>query len=197
MRYEGDQAPWSASPHDDGNRARSGVSPRAVRLDPRSDGTGVADAARHYGRAVELRTKAYGPTHPLTLESKNNLAMAMNKGGSPADATKLLEEIVPDRARAGDTGASLRTRGNRAAALFRQGRREEAMLEFDAVYGGFVAAGDKWEALKARMWQARLLMEAGSYPKAEELQREGLTARGEMPLRPYSPSSCGEADQGA
>lgn len=144
------------------------------RLDPRSDGTGVADAARHYGRAVELRTKAYGATHPLTLESKNDLAVAMNKGGSSADAAELLEEILPDRARPYDARASLRTRGNRAAALLRQGRHDEAMLEFNAVFEGFVAADDKLEAGKARMWQARLLMEAGLHTKAEEFQREGL-----------------------
>jgi hypothetical protein len=116
----------------------------------------------------------YGSADERTLRAKNNYGMALNKTGDPVGASRIFEELRPLRQRAGDVHGMLATRGNNAAALLRQGRLDEAMQEFDAVFDGFIGIGNKYEALKVRGWQAIVLMEAGNLRTAEAIQRGGL-----------------------
>lgn len=141
------------------------------RQDPRR---GAAKAVTHYRRAVELYERGYGKTHVETLQAKNNLGMALSKSGDTDAAEALLKGLIVDRERQGDVRGKLVTQGNYATALFRGGRHEEAFREFGEVFNGFVAGGYLYEALAARGWEARLLMEAGLHEYAEETQREIL-----------------------
>jgi len=152
------------------------------RLDPRSGSTTVK-AAAHYRKAAELLEREYGPADQRTIQAKNNLAMALSKSGDPAQAAKILEELIPLRERSGDRQGALVTRGNHAVALLRLGGLEAAMEEFSRVVTGFVELGDKYEAMKGVVWQCRVLMEVGYLADAESIQREALKrslAEGDM-----------------
>lgn len=143
------------------------------RNDPRG-GVETSKAANHYRKAAQLLEEEFGAEDARAMRAKNNLGMAISKLGNPVEAERIFQELRPLRERADDRRGELVTKGNNAAALLRQGRRIEALREFDAVFDGFVALGDKYESLKTRGWQARLLMEAGYLEDAERIQRGAL-----------------------
>ncbi|MCO6439385.1 MAG: serine/threonine protein kinase [Phycisphaerae bacterium] len=147
------------------------------------NGSGGADAISHYRKGAEYFEQQYGEMHKRTLGAKNNLGMALSKYGQPDEAVPIYTALIPLRERSGDTNGALVTRGNLAVALLRLGDLEGAMEQLDAVFQGFLALGNRYEALKARGWQTRVLMEAGYLAEAEAIQREVLQrAEAEKPV---------------
>lgn len=143
-----------------------------------------ADAIRHYKKGIDYFEQQYGDMDRYTLGARNNLGMALSKLGQPEEAVPIFEELIPLRERSGDTHGALVTRGNLAAALLRLGDLEGAMKQFEAVCQGFLALEhtlrNKYEAMKALAWQARVMMAAGHLTEAEVVQREVLQFAEEM-----------------
>jgi serine/threonine protein kinase len=158
------------------------------------NGSDSSDALYHYQKGAEHFEQQYGGMDKYALAAWNNLGMALSKLGQPEDAVPIFEELIPLRERSGDTHGALVTRGNLAAALLRLENLDGAMEQLDAVFDGFVALGNKYEALIARGWQTRILMEAGYLEEAEAIQREVLK-RAEAEKPRFSDLSLAIMDQ--
>lgn len=147
------------------------------------NGSGGAEAIHHYERAADFLKEQRGAFDPYALGAINNYGMALSQSGRAAEAIPLFKDLISLGERADDPNGVLVTRGNLAVALLRVGEFLAALEQFAIVETGFVAADNKYEALKARVWQGRVLTKAGFLTEAEALQRRALEiSEGEKPL---------------
>jgi hypothetical protein len=86
--------------------------------------------ARHHGQQeLLMRNHIQGPDHPDTLTTRHNVAIWTGRSGYPAEAVRLLSELLPDQERiAGhDHPDTLSTRMNRATSIGQSGHPAEAL----------------------------------------------------------------------
>ncbi|MEM9801872.1 MAG: tetratricopeptide repeat protein [Planctomycetota bacterium] len=86
------------------------------------------EAAEQLARTNALEEKVYGPEHPTTLATKNDIALTLADLGDYEAATEILTEVVKvERRTLGDADMrTLRSINNLSVAMSRGGRLEEA-----------------------------------------------------------------------
>ncbi|HMN97614.1 MAG TPA: serine/threonine-protein kinase [Phycisphaerales bacterium] len=139
--------------------------------------TRLDEAERHLERSVALFERVRGPHAPETLRSLADLAALRSAQGRFDEAVALLDETIERAQRAGiDDRSVLRLRADRASALERLGRFEEAERTHRGVLAAVEAASppDPDAVADARTRLATLLCEAQRHGEALPLQRAAL-----------------------
>ena len=140
--------------------------------------------------AVEKRTELFGPEHPDSLLSRNNLANALRAQGQFAEAEQEHRAVLALRKRVlGQQHPDvLASRNNLAAALHAQGKYAEAEHEHRAVLAvrERVLGPEHPETLKSRNNLAAAQYAQGKYGEAEQEHRAVLAIRERM-LGPGDP----------
>lgn len=154
-----------------------------------------------YSRARELLTKAldirrglFGPDHPQTLNSMDDLVLNLNREGHFADAEKLQRETLDLRRRVLGTQHpdTLRSMSSLANTLALEGRypdAEKLQRETLDVQRGTLGP-ERPETLRSINSLANTLSREGRYGEAEKLQRETLDIQRRI-LGPDHPETVG------
>ena len=138
-----------------------------------------SDAEKLFRSVIEARTRALGPEHPDTLDSRHRLIYALSRQSKYAEAEaearemlRLREKVLgPDNP---DTAVS---RYNLAEPLVEQGKYAEA----ETLYRDIIRLQEKTlgpehpRTLAARVGLATVLSSEGKNPEAEPLYREIIT----------------------
>lgn len=84
---------------------------------------------------MKLREKVLGPNHPDTLDSGNNLALALRSQGNYAEAETQLREVIKlkEKVLGRENPSTLSSRNNLAATLHGQGKYPEAETQYREV----------------------------------------------------------------
>jgi eukaryotic-like serine/threonine-protein kinase len=129
-------------------------------------------------RALDIRRRVLGPSHPQTLNSMDDLALNLNRQGHFSEAEKVLRDTLDLRRRllGGDQPDTLKTMSNLAITVTVQSRYAEAeRLHSETLdLERRVLGPDHPETLRSMTNLANTLSREGRYPAAEKLQTETL-----------------------
>jgi eukaryotic-like serine/threonine-protein kinase len=129
-------------------------------------------------RALDIRRRILGPSHPQTLNSMDELALNLNRQGHFSEAEKVLRDTLDLRRRllGGEQPDTLKTMSNLAITVTVQSRYAEAeRLHSETLdLERRVLGPDHPETLRSMTNLANTLSREGRYPAAEKLQRETL-----------------------
>lgn len=129
-------------------------------------------------RALEIRRRVLGPSHPQTLSSMDDLALNLNRLGHHGEAEKLLRETLDLRRRflGSEQLDTLKTMSNLAITVTVQSRYAEAerLHSETLALQRRVLGPDNPETLRSMTNLANTLGREGRYPDSEKLQRETL-----------------------
>ena len=146
--------------------------------------TGHDHRAEFYFRqAYELAELTYGPEHPNTLSSRNNLANALDDQGKHAEAEAEHRAVLTSRERVlgPEHPDTLASRNNLAVALRAQGKNAEAEREHRAILAlrQRVLGPEHPETLASRNNLALALSDQGQHAeaKAEDRARIAIEER--------------------
>lgn len=121
---------------------------------------------------VDLHTETLGETHPVTLSSRHELGVALQKGGRATEACQVLRPVfmVRTKTQGTDHPETLATRHQLAVALHEAGEREEAKRHYIATlkYRSKTLGDRHMNTLATRFQLAVLLEEAGNTRDAED-----------------------------
>ena len=122
--------------------------------------------------------RVLGGTHPVTLQSRNNLALAYQDAGRLAEAIPLYERTLADfeRVLGGTHPATLQSRNNLASAYQDAGRLAEAIPLYERTLADFerVLGGTRPETLGSRNNLASAYQAAGRLAEAIPLLERAL-----------------------
>jgi non-specific serine/threonine protein kinase len=132
-------------------------------------------------RAVELLTRAYGPSHPRTLDAVYTLAGLMMEQSKFREVEPLLDDADRRLAGVADTGSPVIMRGRTMRGAWFASRRQcvqaLATLEAAAEAQQRVANAMTYDAFSIRSWIGGTLLCLGRYGEAEVLYAELLGPR--------------------
>jgi len=135
-------------------------------------------AEQHAQRAVDIRTRAFGPESPDTLRSMNALALVYLRQGRSSEAAALYQRTVDAERRVlgpEDTD-TLKSMNNLAVVSYNQGHYEEAeKLHRETLAARRKVLGPEHRDTIASLNNlAAVYDDTGRYPEAEALYREIL-----------------------
>lgn len=148
-------------------------------------------------QVISIRAEKFGPEHPATLESRNNLANAINALGRHAEAETEHREVLRlhERILRPNHPSTLASRNNLAIALSGQRKYVEAEAEYRAVLAlrRSVLGPEHPDTLGTRNNLANVLQAQGKYADAEAEHRAILRIR-ERTQGPDHPSTLASRD---
>src|SRR5260370_15163008 len=149
-----------------------------------------SDAERMFRVVLQERERVLGSEHPDTLETRNDLEVALYYGGKYAEAEAEARTLLAIRGKVlgPEHPDMLRTRNNLADDLFSEGRYAEAETEFRDVVKlkEKVFGPENPNTLRSRSNLASVLGVQGKYAEAEAEFR-ALIALGEKVFGPENP----------
>lgn len=139
------------------------------------------EAARHAGRAYELRRDQLGESHPDTLNAQTNLAIAFRSQGKYPQSETLLSKILEvQRKSIGSADPVTLASMHNLAALYRtMGKYDPAeKLYKEALEGKIRVLGeDHPDTLKTMNNLGHLFMYRSRYPEAEKILQRTISIR--------------------
>ncbi len=138
----------------------------------------LADGEPHLRRALELRRRDLGPSHPNTLQSINQLVQLLNDSGSLDKAEQLTRDAIAasEQEHGPDAAETLRQRENLGLLLMSRGLWREAQLILERTLEGFRQLGgnDDEDVLASTQNLAGVYIHTGRYEEAEQLAMQAL-----------------------
>jgi eukaryotic-like serine/threonine-protein kinase len=151
-------------------------------------------AGQHAKRAVDIRTRAFGPEDPETLRAMNNLAKMYLRQERFGEAEELYRETLNARRRVlgSDHPDTLTSMNSLTIMYARQGRYDEAEKLFHETLEARrrILGPEHPDTLNAMANLANVYSAQGRIEKSEELDREILEARRRV-LGPNHPDTLG------
>ncbi len=132
------------------------------------------EAEALYRSAIDLYQRNFGEDHPNLLPFTIGLGQALSAAGKPAEAEKILRQVLARAERLGDQRRVARARSALGDALYRQRRYPEAESMLLASHAYFSAHSNQGEVYKERTLKRliRLYRELGRDREASELEAE-------------------------
>jgi eukaryotic-like serine/threonine-protein kinase len=131
-----------------------------------------------FRRALETRSKIFGPEHVTTAQSMNNLANALDEQGKRSEAERLYQHALEIRRRelGPDDPNTLKVSNNLAITLVEQGKFAEAEKLHRQVLGARrrVLGPEHPDTLNSMDNLGSTLQDEGKHAEAEKLNREAL-----------------------